>query len=299
MASWKGTDKYHKPCLLDTVLSLMRPEKMKLLIDCTVGEGGHLEAVLDRMPAGSTAAGLDRDPEILEVAGERLQRFGDRVRLFVGSYAQVDEVLKEMGATRADGLIFDLGLSTYHLRMPRGFAFSFDSPLDMRYDRSGSARTAADIVNSCSEDELRDILRTLGEERRAGRIARAVVEARRGTRIETTAQLSSVVEKASGPSGRRHAATRTFQALRLHVNGELDDLAEVVDEVPELLSSGGRVVFISYHSLEDRIVKNAMRSWDSTDRCVSLVRKPVTPTEDERSANLRCRSAKLRASERR
>ena len=270
-----------------------------MYVDCTVGEGGHLEAVLKGMPADGVAAGLDRDPEIVEVAQERLRRYGDRVRLFVGSYAQVDEVLDEMGAERADGLLFDLGLSTYHFRMPRGFAFASDSPLDMRFDRSAPDRTAADIVNTCSEGELREALRTFGEEKRAGRIAKAIVAARREGRIETTGQLSDVVKKAAGSSGRIHPATRTFQALRILVNGELDELRNVVEKVPGLLSRGGRAIFISYHSLEDRIVKQAMRSWKSDGRCTTLTKKPVTASGEERDDNLRCRSAKLRASERR
>jgi len=290
---------HHTPCLTDTVLSLIRPGDMKLYVDCTVGEGGHLEAVLKGMPADGVAAGLDRDPEIVEVAQERLRRYGDRVRLFVGSYAQVDEVLDEMGAERADGLLFDLGLSTYHFRMPRGFAFASDSPLDMRFDRSAPDRTAADIVNTCSEGELREALRTFGEEKRAGRIAKAIVAARREGRIETTGQLSDVVKKAAGSSGRIHPATRTFQALRILVNGELDELRNVVEKVPGLLSRGGRAIFISYHSLEDRIVKQAMRSWKSDGRCTTLTKKPVTASGEERDDNLRCRSAKLRASERR
>lgn len=270
-----------------------------MFVDCTVGEGGHLEAVLKGMPADGVAAGLDRDPEIIEVAQERLRRFGDRVRLFVGSYAQVDEVVVELGGDRADGLVFDLGLSTYHFRMPRGFAFASDTPLDMRFDRSAPDRTAADIVNTCSEGELREALRTFGEEKRAGRIAKAIVEARRGGRIETTGQLSAVVEKASGRPGRIHPATRTFQALRILVNGELDHLRDVMEKVPGLLSRGGRAVFISYHSLEDRIVKQAMRCWESDGRCTTLTKKPLTATDEERGDNLRCRSAKLRASERR
>ena len=289
----------HQPVLLSETLSILRPKDLTLFVDCTVGEGGHLEAVLNAMGPSGTAAGLDRDSEIIEAAKIRLESFGSRARLFTGSYMEIGEVLGMMGKETADGLLFDLGLSSYPLEEPRGVAFSSVSPLDMRFDRNEDVPTAADVVNSASQTQLEDILRSLGEEKRARRIARAICKAREEGRIETTGQLSVLIEKAVGRSGRIHPATRTFQALRIHVNSEMEHLRETMAMVPRYLSPGGRAAVISYHSIEDRIVKQAMKSWEAEGTCTVLTKKPIVAGKEEVAANPRSRSAKLRASERR
>ena len=289
----------HQPVLLSETLSILRPKDLTLFVDCTVGEGGHLEAVLNAMSPSGTTAGLDRDSEIIEAAKKRLEPFGSRARLFTGSYMEIGEVLGMMEKETADGLLFDLGLSSYHLAMPRGFAFSADSPLDMRFDRDEDVPTAADVVNSASQTQLEDILRSLGEEKRARRIARAIGEAREAGRIETTGQLSDIVERAVGRRGKIHPATRTFQALRIHVNSEMEHLRATMAMVPQYLAPSGRAVVISYHSIEDRIVKQAMKSWEAEGTCAVLTKKPIVAGKEEVAVNPRSRSAKLRASERR
>lgn len=299
MASIGEPVPHHKPVLLQEIIDVLHPRNMRVFVDCTVGEGGHLEAVLDVMPSSGTAVGLDRDSEVVETTKKRLERFGDRVRLFTGSYTEVGEVLKMIGKDQVDGFLFDLGLSSYQLAMPRGFAFSSDSPLDMRFDRDEDVPTAAELINSMPEAGIRDVLRSFGEERKAGRIAKGIVAARRSERIETTRQLSDVVEKAVGRRGRIHPATRAFQALRIYVNSELEHVRSAMESVPGYLAPGGRVAVISYHSMEDRIVKQAMRKWESEELCTILTKKPVTPGKDELRKNPRSRSGKLRVSERR
>jgi len=262
----------------------------EVVVDMTLGAGGHAEALLDAGVA--EIVGVDRDPEALAIATERLRRFGDRVRVVQARFSEVDE--DDVGGA-AGGMLFDLGVSSMQLDdAARGFSFREDAPLDMRMaGASAGEPSAADLVNGLSERELADVIFHYGDERRSRRIAAAIVRKRP---ITTTDQLAGVVVGAVGrrPGG-PHPARRTFQALRIAVNRELEELAASLPHATGLLVPGGRVVVISYHSLEDGIVKRAFRD-DPGFR--ALTKKPVVATDDEVDANPRARSAKLRAAER-
>jgi 16S rRNA (cytosine1402-N4)-methyltransferase len=261
-----------------------------VVVDMTLGAGGHAEALLDAGVA--EIVGVDRDPEALAIATERLRRFGDRVRVVQGRFSEVDE--DDVGGP-AGGMLFDLGVSSMQLdEAARGFSFREDAPLDMRMaGASADEPSAADLVNGLSERELADVIFHYGDERRSRRIAAAIVRKRP---ITTTDQLAGVVVGAVGrrPGG-PHPARRTFQALRIAVNRELEELAASLPHATGLLVPGGRVVVMSYHSLEDGIVKRAFRD-DPGFR--ALTKKPVVATDEEVDANPRARSAKLRAAER-
>jgi 16S rRNA (cytosine1402-N4)-methyltransferase len=258
------------------------------VVDMTVGAGGHAAALLE---AGAAAVlGVDRDPEALEVARERLARYGDRVRLLKARFSEVDE---DAVGGEAGGVLFDLGVSSMQLDRPeRGFSFRQDGPLDMRMDPS-EGPSAADLVNGLPEKQLADVIFGLGDEPRSRRIAAAIVRQRP---ISTTDQLAGIVVSAVGKRpGGPHPARRTFQALRLAVNRELEELTAALPHAAGLLGPGGRVVVLSYHSLEDGTVKRAFRD---DDRLTVLTKKPLVPDAEERGANPRARSAKLRAAER-
>jgi 16S rRNA (cytosine1402-N4)-methyltransferase len=261
------------------------------VVDMTVGSGGHAAALLE---AGvSRLVGVDRDPEALALARERLSEFGDRVRLVGARFSEIDE---DVVGTPADGVLFDLGVSSMQLDRPeRGFGYRVDGPLDMRMgEGSGAAApSAADLVNGLPERDLADLIYRFGEERRSRRIAAAIVRRRP---IRTTDQLTGIIVSAVGKRpGGPHPARRTFQALRIAVNRELEQLTAALPPAAGLLGPGGRVVVISYHSLEDRIVKRAFRDDDRLD---ILTKKPLVAGAAERARNPRARSAKLRAAER-
>jgi|RhiMetdeSRZDD1v2_1073273.scaffolds.fasta_scaffold07713_12 16S rRNA (cytosine1402-N4)-methyltransferase len=296
----------HVPVMTAEVLQFLRPERGGLFVDCTVGLGGHARAILE---AGATRLiGLDRDPDALAIARETLAPFGDRVRLVHADYRAIDEVLDRERVDRIDGALADLGVSSLQFDAPgRGFSFQRDEPLDMRMDRSGG-ESAADLVARSTERELADAIFQYGEERFSRRIARAIVEARTGAPVQTTGQLASIVRRAiplrhSRP-GRRSMridpATRTFQALRIWVNQELEGLDRFLEAVVRRLRGGARLVVITFHSLEDRIVKHTLRALERReDAAVKvLTKKPVVPTDEEVQRNPRARSAKLRAAER-
>jgi 16S rRNA (cytosine1402-N4)-methyltransferase len=258
--------------------------------DMTVGAGGHAEALLE---AGvGRIIGFDRDPEALRIARERLARYGDRFTALHRRFSQVGEA-EATGPLH--GVLFDLGVSSMQLDEPaRGFGYRVDGPLDMRMGESGA--TAADLVNDLPESELADLLFGFGQEHRSRRIAAAIARARQRARIETTDQLAGVIVGAVGPRpGGPHPARRTFQALRIAVNRELEELAASLPRAVGLLGPGGRVVVLSYHSLEDGIVKRAFRD---DERLRVLTKKPLRPTPEETARNPRARSAKLRAAER-
>jgi 16S rRNA (cytosine1402-N4)-methyltransferase len=317
-------DGRHTPVLLAESLELLAPARGGLFVDATVGLGGHAEALLRAAPAASLL-GIDRDPEALAHAAERLAPFGDRVRLVEGDFHDLAEVAARAGVERAAGFLADLGVSSLQLDTPeRGFSFRFDAPLDMRMGRRGE--TAADLLNRSSEADLEKILRDYGEERQARRIARAIVAARGEEPISTTGQLKGLIERVKGrePKARRLSrrapmeregrvdpATRVFQALRIAVNRELAGLGEAIEQAVRLLEQGGRLVVISYHSLEDRIVKNTLRDLargeidqvtgrphTETQAIEVLTKKPVRPSEEEVAFNPRARSARLRAARR-
>lgn len=301
-------------------LAWLEPERGGRFVDCTVGLGGHAEALLDHGPQ-SSLLGLDRDPEALFLAGERLRRFGSRVELVPADFGDLGAILDERGVAAVDGIFADLGVSSLQLdRAERGFSFKRSGPLDMRM--GAGALTAGDVVNGYAEVDLERVLREYGEERDARRIARAIVAARIEAPLETTGELAALVGRVArgrrGGAGRRaergeriDPATRVFQALRIEVNRELEALRRLMDEAVRRLVPGGRLVLISYHSLEDRIVKHALRAFDrgevdpvsgrpraETRLIEVLTRKPVRPSAAEVAANPRARSARLRAARR-
>ncbi len=285
----------HVPVLLREVLDVLDPSPGMVVVDATVGAGGHAAALLERAGGEAFLLGIDRDPSILEKARVRLAPFQGRARLFHSTFAEMVQVLGEAGFTRVDRVLFDLGVSSPALDTPeRGFGFMIEGPLDMRMDPSGGGPTAAELVARLSEGELHRLIREYGEERYARRIARAIVRERGKAPITTTTRLAELVARAVPPSPHRriHPATRTFQALRIAVNRELDQLREGLEAAKAVLGPGGRVAVISFHSLEDRIVKRFFR-----EKMTPLFRKPIRPSPDEVRRNRRARSARLRAAE--
>ena len=265
-----------------------------LYVDGTLGLGGHAAEILRRSAPEGRVIGFDRDQEALGHAREALASFAPRVRFVHGDFR---EVPKTLGAERAAGILLDLGVSSLQLdRAERGFSFRQDGPLDMRMDQSAGP-TAADLVNRMPEDELANLIYRLGEERASRAIARAIVAARQRRHFETTGELAEVVRRAAGRSRRAglDPATCTFQALRIAVNGELDDLAPALEAIAKCLAPGGRLVVIAFHSLEDRPVKQTFRSLAAREGFGLLTKKPVRPSEAETRDNPRARSARLRA----
>ena len=300
----------HRPVLTSEVLRSLDPRPGGAYIDGTLGAGGHAEAVLRLCEPGGRLLGLDTDPQALNVAGARLASVSDRVVTEQASYACVREIATRHGFVGVQGILLDLGLSSLQLAdESRGFSFQVDAPLDMRYNPD-QEETAAHLVNRLSESDLAELLFRYGEERQARRIARAIVSERP---IERTDRLAAVVAKAKGRRERIHPATKTFQALRIAVNRELEALEQGLPQAVSLLAAGGRLVVISFHSLEDRIVKRFFRR-ESQDcicppelpRCVCghratvtvLTRKPIRPSAREVQENPRSRSARMRVAER-
>jgi 16S rRNA (cytosine1402-N4)-methyltransferase len=289
----------HVPVMTAEVLQHLHPERGGVFIDCTVGLGGHARALLE---AGATRLiGLDRDRRALAGAGETLSAWRDRIDLVHSDYRALDEVLDARDIAVVDGALADLGVSSMQFDAPgRGFSFQRDEPLDMRMDQS-AGDTAADLVARSSERELADAIFQYGEERFSRRIARAIVEARREMPVATTGRLASIVRRAVPRRGfaRIDPATRTFQALRIWVNRELEGLDRFLESAVRRLRAGARLVVITFHSLEDRIVKHTLRALESGDGGVRvLTRKPIVPSDEEITRNPRARSAKLRAAER-
>jgi len=286
----------HEPVLLEEALELLAVKPGGIYVDGTVGLGGHAAEILGRSAPDGRLTGADRDAEALVRAGEALASFGDRVRLLHADYRGLPALL---GDERPHGILLDLGVSSLQLDSPdRGFSFRTEGPLDMRMDRS-RGETAAQVVNRMPEKPLADLIHRWGEDRAARRIARAIVEARRRGRIETTGALAEVVRRAAGRGGRRgfDPATRTFQALRIHVNRELEGLAPALEALARTLAPGGRLAVIAFHSLEDREVKHTFRALGAGGFRL-LTRKPVRPGARELARNPRARSARLRAIER-
>jgi 16S rRNA (cytosine1402-N4)-methyltransferase len=285
----------HVPVLLQEVLTWLDPRPGGLYVDATVGTGGHAEAILERILPGGRLVGLDRDPEALAVARRRLERFGEAVQLVQANFADLHYVLRALGIARVQGVLMDLGVSGLQLAAPhRGFSFRLAGPLDMRMDPA-SPVTAADLVNRLSEKELAELLRRYGEEPFAPRIAREIVRRRP---LSTTQELREAILRAVPRRAwprRVDVATRTFQALRIAVNRELEALEQALPQAAEVLGPGGRLVVISFHSLEDRIVKHTLRRAKSLR---VLTPKPIRPSPEEVRRNPHARSARLRAAER-
>ena len=300
----------HTPVLLAEALRALAVQPGGRYIDCTIGAGGHAAAILDQSSPGGQLLGIDADPAAIEAARQRLQRYKESALLVNDNFVNLQAICIKYDFFPVHGILFDLGLSSLQLSSGgRGFSFQADAPLDMRFDPRQKT-TAADIVNTAPETRLVHILKTFGEENRAHRIARAIVQNRP---IATTRQLASLVEAAIGRGGRIHPATQTFQALRIAVNQELEHLETALRQAVELLGHDGRLVVISYHSLEDRIVKQFMQKeargcvcppatpvciCGHTPRLQLVNKKVITPTPAEIELNVRSRSAKMRAAQR-
>lgn len=294
----RGVASAHVPVLLEEVLAFLRPQQCGVFLDGTVGMGGHASAFLRQMRADSVYVGIDKDKESLAVAEERLREFKERTFLFHGDYKSFDVFLNTLKIKKVDGILLDLGISSYQLEQSfRGFSFNKNAPLDMRMDRT-SLISASDLVNNLSELELANIFKTFGEERWHKRIARRIVEERKKTPILSTQQLAEIIG-ISMPfaRGKLHPATRAFQALRIAVNRELESLQECIDKLIPFCAAGARIGIISFHSLEDRIVKHTFKKYAATGGLRILTKKPIVPSEKEIDANNRARSAKLRVAE--
>ncbi len=285
----------HVTVLREEVVRAVEPREGGLYVDATLGAGGHAEAIL-AIP-GARLIGLDRDAGALALASARLAPFGERVRLLHGRFGEIAEHLASIGVSQVDGLVADVGLSSMQLDdAARGMSFRSEGPLDMRMDRS-EGETALDLIDRLDDDELADVIYRYGEERRSRRVARCIKQARAAGDLATTLDLRRAVVRAVGPA--RHGgvdpATRTFQAFRIAVNGELDELEHLLAAAPGVVAPGGVIAVIAFHSLEDRLVKRALR-----DRTTwrPLTKKPVVPTDEETADNPRSRSAKLRAAHR-
>lgn len=294
----------HRSVLPDEVIQLLCPGGRSLIVDCTLGLGGHAEALLAAAGPEARLIGIDLDESFIKDTKDRLKkRFGDRVRVFVANFRDLDEVLRQAGEPAADVIIADLGVCSAQLDQPdRGLSFQVDGPLDMRMGTL-TERTAADLVNRMGQKELADLIYANGEERFSRRIAKAIVTARTRKRIERTGELAEIVAKAIPAVARRtrrrlHPATRTFQALRIAVNDELASLDRLLAVLPGAMTIGGRAGIISFHSLEDRRVKQAFARLGEVGIAKLLTKKPITPGEEEKLANPRSRSAKLRGIER-
>ena len=303
----------HRPVLLGETIEFLAPQRGGLFVDCTVGLGGHSEAILESSDA-TRVIGIDLDPEALRLASERLARFGGRFRTASGNFREIRAILDGLDESEAQGVLVDLGVSSLQFDSPeRGFSFRWDAPLDMRMNSAGDEETAAELLLRLPEEEIARVLFEYGEERRSRRIAKWIVEKRdQGTPITTTKALADLVQRAAGPAKSRgiHPATRTFQALRIAVNRELEGLDQFVATAIDLLQPDGRFVAISFHSLEDRIIKQELRRLSGYCQCPPrvpvcscgarkiveiLTRRPVVPEDSEVEQNPRARSAKLRA----
>ena len=303
----------HRPVMVNEVVEHLVTSADGTYVDGTVGTGGHSEAICGRMSTDALLIGLDRDEEAVRISRRRLSPLGKRVHLIKASYAQIGQVIESLGIKMVNGVLLDLGMSTHQLEgSGRGFSFSRDEPLDMRMDLEEEA-TAQQLVNNLPVKEIEKILRSYGEERRARAISKAIERERKRTPIVSSLQLANLVESVVPKSGGRHPATRTFQALRIAVNRELDHLYAFLKIIPSLLVEGGRLVVLSYHSLEDRAVKQAMKDWERGCTCppefpecrcgkVPLFTRPhrkgIRPTPAEKEENPRARSAILRTAER-
>lgn len=304
---------HHIPILRDTVVSLLAPQRGGTFVDGTLGGGGHAEAVLERLPEGGRLYGIDRDGAAIEAASLRLARFGEAFTAIRGNFFDMKRLLAGQGVMAADGILLDLGVSSHQLDTPeRGFSYHEDAPLDMRMDPSAPL-SAYDVVNGYPAEALARIIREYGEERYAMRVANAIVREREKAPLDSTVRLAEIVKRAMPAPARReqqHPARRTFQALRIEVNGELAGLSDALTDAHDLLRSGGVFAVITFHSLEDRIVKQAFKTFENPCTCDPrapictcgkkptarmLTKKPIVAEEAELKENPRARSAKLRA----
>ena len=295
----------HKPVMLNEVISFIKPGKGDIIVDATIGAGGHSCEILKMIEPDGLLIGIDKDAEILKIAGRYLSKISDSYKLYQADYVDLDYILNKLEISKVQGILLDLGVSSLQLdSVERGFSFIKEGPLDMRMDRS-QGKTAEDLLKRLSQKEMADIFWRYGEEGRSRRIAKAIMlERKRGAEIKTTTQLAKIVERALYVPGKYkkkrgiHPATRVFQALRIAVNDELKSLEYFLNNVYEFLTSGSRIVVVSFHSLEDRLVKSAFRMGQAASSLEILTKKPLSPLDSEIRENVRARSAKLRAAER-
>jgi len=311
-----GGSSFHKPVMPGEVLHYLKCKPGGVYVDGTVGGGGHAVEILKRSAPDGRLVGIDRDDDAVAESARNLKSFGPRAAIVKGNFADLADIMSGMGIEKVDGILLDLGLSSHHVDTPeRGFSFMSDALLDMRMDRSRGP-AAHELINTLSEQELKRVFREYGEETMAGKVARAIVKRRVSSPILRTMDLAGIVLSAVPPSRRRariHPATKVFQALRIAVNDELTNLLRVIRVGAGLLNEGGRFVIISFHSLEDRIVKNQFRELEKGCTCPPdfprctcgrkpqlrvVTRRPVLPDPEETDVNPRARSARLRAAER-
>jgi len=294
-----ANDLVHIPVLAEEVLNYLQPQPGHIILDCTIGNGGHAITLLAPIKSGGFLVGIAQDLDLLQIAKQSLSKTAGTFKLYHTDYSEVERVLHQAGVERVNGVLLDLGASSMQFdQAERGFSFAKDGPLDMRMDRSLPG-TARDLIRRLSERELEEILKKYGEERWSKRITRAVQRGEKEGGITSTRQLAAVVERVV-PRGKSkiHPATRVFQALRIAVNKELESLEVFLDKIHNYMQIGARIVIISFHSLEDRIVKKKFMERANHKVFKILTKKPVTPGEAELEKNVRCRSAKLRAAER-
>ena len=293
----------HIPVLADEICQWLVQKPGGTYVDCTLGMGGTSLRILESSGSNANIVGLDRDPEALAIAEKNLEKFHSQVKILCGDYSHIVDKIYQAGFKTVDGVVFDLGVSSLQLDKPeRGFSFASDGPLDMRMNQT-QGPTAADLVKVLPERELADLLFAYGEERFSRRIARAIVEARKSYALETTQALVAVIKGAvphAYRKGRIHCATRTFQALRIRVNQELELLQPALEAAVSVLKEGGRLCVVAFHSLEDRVVKHTFRALAGKDHpsITILTKRPVTATQQEIQQNPRARSAKLRIAQR-
>lgn len=286
----------HIPVLISETIEYLDPKPGENFIDCTLGYGGHSKLILEKTAPNGKLLAIDQDEVALSEAAENLKEFDGRVQFEKANFIELGLIVRKWPVAHIDGILIDLGVSTPQLTGERGFSFNVDAPLDMRMDPRSQRTTAADILNKYSEGEIFRILISLGEEKFAKQIAKKIIEARRAKEIEATAELVEIVKESMPPSyrfGKRlHFATNTFRALRMVVNQELENIEKVLPQAVQVLSPSGRLVVISFQSLEDRIVKNFFRD---SEKLEVLTKKPIIATEEEIEQNAPSRSAKLRA----
>ena len=304
---------YHKPVLFDEVMENIISEGDAVYVDCTLGGGGHTEGMLGRSSEKSKVIGIDQDKEAINFAKERLKKYGNKIEIFQDNFRNLDTVIYLAGHNKVDRILMDIGVSSNQLdNLERGFSYRYDAKLDMRMDRNLKI-SAYEVVNDFSEKEIADIIYKYGEEPKSRKIAKNIVEYRKNKKIETTLELSEIIIKSIGKSMKKHPSKRTFQAIRIFVNKELEVLEEALDKAVNLLKNNGKLLVITFHSLEDRMVKEKFREYENPCTCPPeipvcvcnkkslgkvITKKPITAKESELNENNRAHSAKLRIFER-
>ena len=304
---------YHKPVLFDEVMENIISEGDAVYVDCTLGGGGHTEGMLERSSTESKVIGIDQDKEAINFAKERLKKYGNKIEIFQDNFRNLDTVIYLAGHNKVDRILMDIGVSSNQLdNLERGFSYRYDAKLDMRMDRNLKI-SAYEVVNDFSEKEIADIIYKYGEEPKSRKIAKNIVEYRKNKKIETTLELSEIIIKSIGKSMKKHPSKRTFQAIRIFVNKELEVLEEALDKAVNLLNNNGKLLVITFHSLEDRMVKEKFREYENPCTCPPeipvcvcnkkslgkvVTRKPIIAKKSELNENNRAHSAKLRIFER-